>query len=139
MKNILLYLFLIFNFSCQKHNESLKPKIKETEKIKDEDFEVFLDKFNSDSTFQTSRINFPIKTIQLDTENLKENTIEYNQSNYHLSKIDKQSKYYKIEKVIMSDSAKVYLKGIDNGIYIEFFFFKKNGIWKLDTWNDLST
>lgn len=120
-------------------NVPLRIKVQQSENLTDENFEVFFNRFIIDSTFQISRINFPIKTIQLDTENLKEDTLEFNQSNYHFNKIDKQSKYYKIEKVIASDSAKVSLKGIDNGIYLEFFFSKKNGNWKLNTWNDSST
>lgn len=139
MKLIVLSVFSLIIFGCEKHHVVLTSKVQKREIANEEDFDIFLDRFNTDSSFQISRVNFPVKVVEFNTEKLTEDTLILNQTNYHFNQINKKSKDYTIEKVIASDSAEVLLKGIDNGIYREFFFSKKNGIWKLNTWNDLST
>lgn len=145
MKSSFLILIILLSFSCQKQNKDsanksvLKIEIKKSDIIQDEDFENFFERFNNDSIFQVSRVDFPIKVIELDTDNLKEDTLELNQTNYYFQEIAKESRDYNIEKSISKDSTKIILKGIDNGIYKEIFFFMDNGKWKLKTWSDLST
>ena len=68
---LLVVLILLFN-SC-KENDRIKEDVNTSENI-DEDFNIFLEKFNRDSIFQISRINFPLKVIERNDENLLEET-----------------------------------------------------------------
>jgi hypothetical protein len=44
------------------------------------------------------------------------------------------------EKIkVKGNKATIETRGIDNGIYIDIFFEKSNGKWKLRTWVDSST
>ncbi|MBS7253944.1 DUF4348 domain-containing protein [Flavobacterium branchiicola] len=105
-----------------------------------EDFNSFFNKFNSDSKFQLSRVIFPLNVKQnnddLELENFTVSKEKY--SVLHLNK--KASKIDYTQKVILHKSkAVIQLRGIDNGIYIDYIFELKNNIWELKTWSDMST
>jgi len=148
MKNrYIILLFLLTLFSCNNENSKVtnnknfseKPLKNKTTVNNDEKFNDFFIRFSSDSTFQSSRVHFPIRVMELNTEKLSDETIILNKNNYYFQNIDLKSKDYKINEEVKNDSAKVTLKGIENGIFMEIFFYKKNGIWWLKTWNNFST
>ena len=147
MKNLFfLFLTIIFLSNCAKTENS---KTFKSEKIikktngqitpTEESFDTFFIKFAKDSIFQSSRINFPIKVVELDSENLIEQTITLTKDNYYFQNIKFDSKDYEIQKEVKNSSAKVILKGIENGIFMEMFFIKTNQKWNLKTWNNFST
>lgn len=108
------------------------------------DFYKFLDKFNTDSIFQIGHINFPIKYTIIDIEDKKETDwikeqdwtmLVLKNSDYVVNRnIDAYEQFVEIEE----NSAIVKLRGIENGIRIDFIFEKHNGIWILKEWIDSS-
>jgi hypothetical protein len=113
-------------------------------KIEKETFDNFIKKFKSDSLFQIERVKFPLTLVTWDNDdNLSSKKIK--QENWrHLnfgyldqvgtSEIDG----FTHETKVYSDSAKIELRGIDNGIYLDYIFTKVNGLWTLTTKRDYS-
>ncbi|WP_316632922.1 DUF4348 domain-containing protein [uncultured Flavobacterium sp.] len=162
LKSVTLFLltsFLFFN--CK--DDTTKPEItkigskkneKQTPKVIDENFEVFLDKFNRDSVFQISRVKFPLKVKEIDLETMAE--LDKNRSDFKEITILK-SKYTKLDFTYPKDALTrefdrytqkiktknnitiVEIRGVDNGIYSDFYFEKINGKWFLKTWKEQST
>jgi hypothetical protein len=152
--NILLLLFSFVSCKTETKNESntitfenSKDENSNKEGKSDEDFNTFLKKFNQDSIFQISRIKFPLKVNESDPDQDYE-TIEriiqlkdFTKLNFEYPKdalnkdYDRYTRNIKIEK----DSAVIEIRGIENGIHSDIIFEKKNGKWKLKTWNDQST
>jgi hypothetical protein len=108
--------------------------------VVNENFYDFLEKFNTDRIFQLKRIAFPVKAIVSDLAEegiiLKEETIQKQEwehldltydSTYQTRDCDQ---YYQ-EVLFKPDSAIVELRGIDNGIYANYFFKRKKGQWYL--------
>ncbi len=110
--------------------------------IKDEDFKTFLNKFSTDEAFQISRIDFPLKvrTIgensELDDEIMTKE--EWRQINFTYDP-NNPSNEYEQRIIIYGDKATIECIGIDNGIMVEYYFERKNGIWLLVTLTDAST
>ncbi len=163
MKHYLLLAFICISiFSCQtKRNKVEEPyeKMEMIDSIKKvdsviskncidtayNDFDKFINKFNSDSLFQLGRIKFPL--IYQHNDDMGDSLIiEYiKRTNWtHLDLKYDSVAYYreydryeqKIEKY--NDSVIINLTGIDNGIQISyhFNFFDKN--WYLVHYKDLS-
>ncbi|WP_256014219.1 DUF4348 domain-containing protein [Desertivirga xinjiangensis] len=108
----------------------------------DADFETFLTYFNSDSTFQVSRISFPLKVKETDADfELKEHVIEqatFRRMDFTYDKHDLNREYDQ-SFTIKKDKATVEIRGIENGIFADYNFEKKNGKWMLITCTDSST
>lgn len=162
--SLLLLSFLFAN--CK--NESIKPDNKKLEKpkvenikiekpaskIADENFEDFLKDFSRDSLFQISRIKFPLKVKEIDLESMEE--IKVNKSGFKERTISK-SEYTKLDftypkdaltreldrysqkNILKNNLMTVEIRGIDNGIYSDFYFEKINGKWFLKSWKEQST
>ncbi len=140
MKTILgIILVLNINFFAdfktvkQDHNDSDK-----------NDFKEFLELFSKDSTFQMNHIAFPLKYTSVDIEDNKEESY-INKENWELLNFDynpeiqnRETDAYQQFIEVNIDSAKVLIRGIDNGINIDFQFLKTNGSWTLTVWNDNS-
>ncbi|MEW7280571.1 hypothetical protein ABW636_18440 [Aquimarina sp. 2201CG1-2-11] len=130
-----------------------EPKVVEKveEKIKipndvDVEFKTFFRFFNKDSAFQISRIDFPLKIMEMNGEmsDLEPRIIElkdYRIIDLTYDKSIKNKEYDAYtQQIILNDSkAKVELRGIDNGIHNDFEFEKIDGKWKMITWTDSST
>lgn len=109
----------------------------------DSKFETFIEYFNKDSLFQVSRIDFPLKVKASDEDKEIETIItrsDFRMLNFG-DKSAKTREYDKYEETIKvnGDKAVIETRGIDNGIFIDIYFEKKNGKWKLLTWMDSST
>jgi len=145
-KNIFLLVILLLSFNCNKiqdsklyKNEKIAEERKIINKDKTEIFDDFFKKFSQDSVFQKSRVDFPIKVVELETEELKEDTLTLTSNNYYFQNIKSDSKDYEILKKVSSNKATITLKGIENGIFMDLFFIKKDGKWILKTWNNFSS
>ena len=166
-KTIVLLFFISFLFSNCK-NEISKQEIskheiteqeeknaeKQIPKLIDENFEMFLNKFSQDSIFQISRVKFPLKVKEIDLESMAE--LDESKSEFKEITILK-SDYTKLDFTYPSDAltreldrytqkikiknnrSVVEIRGVDNGIYSDFYFEKIGGKWFLETWKEQST
>lgn len=111
----------------------------------DKDFETFLSYFNKDSVFQLSRIDFPFKIEENDSNyDLVERIIQKSEwrkidFSYDKSIANKEVDGYEQKTVVDGNKAVIEVRGIENGIFFDAYFEKKNGKWKLRTWVDSST
>lgn len=116
---------------------------------KDSDsFLPFLVKFMTDSIFQVSRVRFPIKlkAYSESDEEFADNdtTLELSESNWRNISINDGLRHLTnftnswntdIKEGIQK---KIYLSGVDNGIYVNYYFEKDNGKWFLVNLEDFS-
>jgi|SRR5688572_25558377 len=106
-----------------------------------ETFDDFFKKFRSDSLFQVERIKFPLTLVTWgDDDNLTTEKID--QENWKHVRLDEsvtgEIDGYTQETKIYADSAKIELRGVDNGIYVDYIFTKVDGQWTLTTKRDYS-
>ena len=111
----------------------------------DDDFNIFLSYFNKDSIFQISRIVFPLKVQELELEDPSEMTdkVYYKKDHKNLdftpkkfeTNIDNYTQHIRLEK----NKSTIEIRGIDNGIIMDFFFEKRDGKWMLTSWTDSSS
>ncbi len=142
------FLLIITLNSCKKGilvNESPLKKENIESNLSNEDFNDFLEKFSKDSVFQLSRIDFPLKVSELNDDYQVVETIvrkeDYSIFNFSVNKageIKKTDTYFQNE-IVSRNYAKLEIRGIDNGIYLDIFFERVEGKWKLKTWTDSST
>ncbi|WP_166925095.1 DUF4348 domain-containing protein [Flavobacterium poyangense] len=120
-------------------NQATKPKAV-TNKNEQEDFNEFFKLFNQDTIFQLSRIQFPL-TIKINNADLEEVDYIIYKEKYTAINLDKEpeSRDYKQHLILKKDQAIIQQRGTNNGIFIDYFFEKKEGKWQLITWVDLST
>lgn len=111
---------------------------------KGENLNAFLARFNKDKDFQLSRIVFPLKIVQLNME--VENEADFDMHNYYVPKAEWEpidvfytDRDYKQTIEEKGNEATVKQRGINNGIYIDYHFKKKEGHWFLETYTDEST
>lgn len=112
-----------------------------------EDFNSFLEDFNHKPTFQRQRVLFPIEATLLDPSDYGMQTIKENidyqdwlllDFSYDSTFVTRQMDKYKQRIVLYSDSALIEQRGIDNGIFANYFFTKKEGKWFLKSFIDVS-
>ncbi|RDC62490.1 DUF4348 domain-containing protein [Adhaeribacter pallidiroseus] len=168
MKNIFLLLFSSLVLSCNNskvnaevsdleveskplHTDTVSTNIKTSQIIVpenvDDKFETFLKYFNEDSTFQISRIDFPLKVKVADSDKNYEMSEEIIQKSgfrkmdftYDSSSANKEVDSYEQKINIKGNKAIIEVRGIENGIMANFYFEKKKGKWMLVTWEDSST
>lgn len=123
-------------------NESKIP----TNESKDSDFIDFIDKFSTDSTFQVSRTKFPLKTKWYDLDNDSDSIIYMDMSKFELMDFRKnksKGKYDQWEQKIVigrdNASAIIEIRGIENGIMVDYIFKRINGTWMFIEIDDSST
>lgn len=155
LKSIIL---LILFTNCKNDAQDLKieKELKRSTTIREskinkitneENFNEFILKFNKDSIFQISRIDFPLKVKESDFEKeyrLSEIIIQkanYQKMDFTYLESYKKQEYDKFEQDIKieKNSAVIKIRGIDNGIFADYIFEKRNGKWYLITWIDSST
>ena len=152
MKNIFLIICVIFLFASCSHNKSDEQSKEHKNGMErgvssDENFSVFLDAFNHKPTFQRQRVLFPLEATLLDPsdhgmEMVKEK-IDYQDwllldFSYDSTFMTRQMDRYEQNIRLYSDSALIEQRGIDNGIFANFLFTKKEGKWFLKTFTDVS-
>ena len=152
-KAILLFAVSIFILtSCfQITKEKGSKKEKEDYALEDsqkgEDFYTFLENFNQKPTFQRQRIIFPIEATILDPSEYGMITIidkiEYQDwflldFSYDTSYVSRDRDRYEQLIRLYKDSSIIEHRGIDNGIFANFFFTKKEGKWYLKSFTDVS-
>lgn len=117
-----------------------------TKKAIDNNFNNFIDKFSIDSTFQVSRTKFPLKIKWYDIDNDRDSIFYRDSSSFELMDFGKKKskgQYDQWEQKIVVDknntSATIEVRGIDNGIMVDYLFEKINGTWMLIEIDDSST
>lgn len=105
-----------------------------------EDFSTFFENFNDDRIFQLKRISFPIYAIVGNPydeglapmqEVIEKQDWEYLDLSYDSTYVSRDYDQYLQRVRFTSDSAIVELRGIDNGIYANYYFKQNNGKWFL--------
>lgn len=112
--------------------------------VQGENFDDFFYKFRSDSIFQMERVKFPLTLVTWDIDdNLA--TEEIDRENWRHLKLEYKDEFgtreidaYTQETKIYADSAKIELRGVDNGIHVDYVFNKVDGQWTLTTERDYS-
>lgn len=148
IKSSYIFTILVLTFGCNS-GDSTAPKIgdssvvanlKTVAVVSEENFEMFFKKFDSDSVFQRSRIQFPLKYETLGDEG-DPSTIKYISKNdiYHigLHKL-KEPKMTSAKKVTDSSKVEIQFRIEDTGYEKNLFFAKRDKKWFLVAVNDLS-
>jgi hypothetical protein len=140
-----IYCLLTFAFlSCDR---STKPAPLIAKK-QPESFQVFFDQFNSDSTFQRSRVVFPLDNYLIPIEELNYEMVNQpiDSSEYYILDLTYDDSLAKrefdaYERIIEinGDTVLVKFTGIDNGIHIEYTFALRKNKWFLVKAMDGST
>ena len=145
-------LLFLFTFCKQTKNDDSKninkidslPRNLNQNTDVDKDFKTFIEYFSKDSLFQISRIEFPFKEIQTGIDDDKDSTILIDK--LHFRKMDFSKKRYdgQYDKwnrhiSVQEKKATIEIRGINNGIYIDYYFEKINGLWKFIKVVDSST
>jgi hypothetical protein len=139
----ILFVLIAFLFlSCENKTTHKATEIEVVnEDVLDEDFYEFIEKFNTDKTFQLSRIHFPYFSEFLDyDENNEDHVMNLNliseTEHQHLDLGDIKDKYSENQEHTVQvefykdiNSAAIIYKGIDNGIYVQFNFSQKDSKW----------
>jgi hypothetical protein len=149
--SILIYVFLT---SCNDNSTNSKSQLDNKKEVVtlpsketvDNNFNDFLEKFSTDSAFQISRTKFPLKINWYDIENDNDSLIYKDVSDFEMMDFRKKKssgQYDQWEQKIVVDknnkSAKIKIRGIENGIMVDYLFEKINGIWMIIGIEDRST
>jgi hypothetical protein len=105
------------------------------------DFETFLYRFSTDTSFTKKHIKFPLKYVFSDPDNDGIDTTELlNENNMHYYDFFDKGKliFYHDNKSLNSKKIAINLRGIDNGLITFYFFEIIAGTWKLIEENDYS-
>lgn len=135
---ILLNILLIScdNNSTETTNRNTKEKqtvsIPSKETV-DNNFNNFFEKFSSDSAFQISRTKFPLKIKWYDIENDRDSFIYMDGSNFEMIDFRKKNStghYDQWEQKIKvngnNTSATIQIRGIENGIIVDYLLKKSH-------------
>lgn len=156
-KNLLFLPFLLFVMlvvSCtqkgdERRSDSRAREVKSeaglglndtTELYTAEEFDDFLQEFSVKESFQLNRIKFPIKAIVPDAEHVGMAPMEETIGRYEWEMLDltydstyltrPYDQYYQVVR-FQNDSAVVEIRGINNGIYADYYFELIDNQWYL--------
>jgi hypothetical protein len=108
-------------------------------------FTAFFGKFKSDSIFQREHVLFPstIMSWEFDSENPKVDSLTAEEWRfldffYDESYTKRPYDKYTQELDAENDSGFIRLRGIDNGIHIDYEFKRVDGAWYFVGWKDYS-
>jgi hypothetical protein len=126
--NIIPILILLSLIGCKPVNDVPKEKLNSKSTI--ENFETFYNKFHADSSFQISRIKFPLEGFSTDGNEEK----KWTKDNWDLLKTkiyDIDTSHYKIsyKKTDKSFTEKIWVE--DSGFSMEYRFELINNKWFL--------
>ena len=137
--------FILTSCNQPKNNNDNQKEI--TDNVDGEDFGLFLENFNSKPTFQRQRVLFPLEATLLDPSEYGMQTIneiiDYQDwilldFSYDSTYTTRQMDRYEQRIRLYSDSSIIEHRGIDNGIFANFLFTKKEGKWFLKSFTDVS-
>jgi hypothetical protein len=127
------------NSTTDKSDDSIKTDLGE------ENFSDFFERFKTDSLFQVERVEFPMTIKSWDIDGDKPTTDKLEIRNWRHLDFEYKHEYakreidaYTQETKIYADSAKLQIRGVDNGILIDFEFTKVEGQWFLVSEKDYS-
>lgn len=103
-----------------------------------EAFSPFFEKFNKDKNFQFSRIKFPL-TVKLNNDDFELVDYIIIKDEHRILKLNLKNVEYKQKTILKNNTVIIQQRGIDNGIFIDYIFEKRKGLWFLKTWVDEST
>lgn len=131
---LLILLFPLFVLlSCNDNKPAISNK-------KQEDFNSFFMNFKQDEKFQLSRIKYPLEYWEY-TDGIEPSDYKYIQTFIPKTKKrynDFQFNHFSEEIVSKSDTTIVQIRGLECGLYIDYFFTKNNGRWQLVKVEDTS-
>lgn len=160
MKKVIKYLsftlLILVIINCKKNAELIEKtdaskakkeiSIKETPKDIDENFNTFLEVFSKDSLFQISRVKYPlIQKEWIDPEKgtveklIPKNTYEILDFTYPKDALTREFDRYTQKGKTNKNKTVIEIRGVDNGIYSDYFFEKLNGKWMLISCREQST
>lgn len=141
-------IILVFLISCTQNRGEKGMKGKEiadsalTEEFEVEEFSEFMERFSLEESFQLQRIKFPISVIVPDTGNEGMAPIREVIGRYDWEPLDltydstyltrPYNQYYQVVR-FNNDTAVVEIRGIDNGIYADYYFELIDRKWYLVT------
>ena len=136
---LLFTTLIILLFGCATDISYRKPENSDREA-----FNEFFYKFTYDSLFQLERIKFPFEFKNIDSDGGL--TVDQKErKNWTFLVFEHKEEYekreldaYTQETKIYSDSAKIEIRGVDNGIFVDFNFNYDNGKWFLVSCEDYS-
>lgn len=145
---VLISVLSIF-ISCSQHKAT---KDKQTDiasdtSLMDEEFDLFLENFNNKPTFQRQRIIFPIKMTVLHPSEFGMDVVDEELTRqdwilldftYDSSYTTRQMDSYEQRIRKYSDSTIIEHRGIDNGIFADYYFVKRDGKWFLKSFSDIT-
>lgn len=112
----------------------------------DADFNSFIITFSTDKSFQLERTKFPLYTKQYDVGNDRDTVIYRDRSQFEMidfrqNKSNGQYDEWTQEIVLDKGNRKatIQIRGIENGIMVNYDFKKVNGKWMLIGVDDAST
>lgn len=107
-----------------------------------EEFDLFLRKFSDQESFQLNRIKFPISVIVPDADHEGMAPMEETIGRYEWEMLDltydstyltrPYDQYYQVVR-LRNDTAIVEIRGINNGIYADYYFELIDNQWYLVT------
>lgn len=108
-----------------------------------EDFNTFFEKFTTDSLFQVERVKFPFRVLWTteDGDTVHETTKDnWTHSTFHYEETyaTRQVDAYTQKIKNYGDTVKLELRGVDNGIFVDYEFARDNGKWILVSGKDYS-
>ena len=146
---LLLICSVFITTSCSQPNSAENDSTMTEKNISanDEDFNSFLENFNNKPTFQRQRVLFPLEATLLDPSEFGMQTvkekIEYQDwilldFSYDSTYLTRQMDRYEQRIRLYNDSSIIEHRGVDNGIFSNYFFTKKDGKWFLKSLSDVS-
>lgn len=156
MNKVILLLVVILSACGQKHGASTSENdrsnsthnedqlIRGTSQSVPADFAAFFAKFTSDSIFQLGHVNFPHRIMMQDdegnssVEEVSKDQWTFSSFAYDSTTAPMQVDAYTQELKDYGDTIKLELRGIDNGIHVDYNFVKENSEWFLVSTKDYS-
>ena len=119
----------------------------ETQLEEPEDFHLFLEKFNHSEMFQMRRIKFPLPVIVPNMDDSAMRPVEDTITKYEWETIDlsydstyltrEYDQYYQVSYT-SKDTTILKLRGVNNGIHIDYIFTLSENRWYLVSFKDAS-
>ncbi len=146
MKYSIFLFFLLFIglFSCQNQNNdsnSTQTNSIKKEEIEEIDFDKFFEKYRSDSVFQVNHTKFPLKTSNIELEEITATFTQKNDWKFNHFEDNRKTEYDQYEYIKEIGNANLVLyemRGIDNGILVIYKFTFNNQKWMLEEIEDAS-